>query len=173
MRPNDRLSFSMSAKNIFIDKTESELSYEFMELKVWPEKKQKIHSQSFSKQIKSRGSDCDLILLSGLAYLCWFSLSSCCLRRVGRNRLLARAASMSSISLLLNSRMAERIRRLSSRSTVPSSCQTIEIVKEVRTEFEKSSTSILVTVLFTMTACKWVKETPPLNHHYQLWPLKD
>lgn len=56
------------------------------------------------------------------SYLCWFSLSSCCLRRVGRNLLLARAASMSSISLLLNSRMAERIRRLSSRSTVPSSC---------------------------------------------------
>lgn len=56
------------------------------------------------------------------SYLCWFSLSSCCLRRVGRNLLLARAASMSSISRLLSSRMAERMRRLSSRSTVPSSC---------------------------------------------------
>lgn len=56
------------------------------------------------------------------SHLCWFSLSSCCLRRVGRNLLLASAASMSSISLLLSSRMAERMRRLSSRSTVPSSC---------------------------------------------------
>lgn len=56
------------------------------------------------------------------SYLCWFSLSSCCLRRVGRNLLLAKAASMSSISRLLKSRMAERMRRLSSRSTVPSSC---------------------------------------------------
>lgn len=57
-------------------------------------------------------------------HMCWFSLSSCWLRRVGRNLLLASAASMSSISLLLSSRMAERMRRLSSRSTVPSSCAT-------------------------------------------------
>lgn len=55
-------------------------------------------------------------------HLCRFSLSSCGLRRVGRNLLLARDASRSSISLLLSSLMAERMRCLSSRSTVPSSC---------------------------------------------------
>ncbi len=65
---------------------------------------------------------CVCVCVCVLSYLCWFSLSSCCLRRVGRNLLLASAASMSSISRLLRSRMAERMRRLSSRSKVPSSC---------------------------------------------------
>lgn len=70
-------------------------------------------------------------------YLCWFSLSSCCgccccccWSLVWRNLLLASSASMSSISLLLSSRRAERIRRLSSRSTVPSSCM-VNICKKV------------------------------------------
>lgn len=77
------------------------------------------------------------------SHLCWFSLSSCCLRRVGLNLLLARAASMSSISLLLNSRMAERMRRLSSRSTVPSS-YVHETKRQTQERDMKMNTSIQV-----------------------------